>query len=58
MDLASGKPVNLYVVICHASIDRRLESLTNGKTDAAEPVLDGRPIGAASCQHYHAGRQR
>jgi hypothetical protein len=43
--LNSVKPVNIYVVICDGSIDRKLESLTDEKTDAAELVLDGRLIG-------------
>jgi SNF2-related domain/Helicase conserved C-terminal domain len=41
----SLKPVNVYVVICTGSIDRRLESLVQEKSDAAELVLDGRLIG-------------
>jgi hypothetical protein len=43
--LNSVKPVNIYVVICDGSIDRKLESLTDEKTDAADLVLDGRLIG-------------
>src|ERR1051326_132713 len=43
--LNSVKPVNIYVILCHGTIDRRLESLTDEKTDAAELVLDGRLIG-------------
>ena len=41
----SVKPVNVYVVLCTGSIDRRLESLVQEKSDAAELVLDGRLIG-------------
>jgi SNF2 family DNA or RNA helicase len=41
----SVKPINVYVVFCNGSIDRRLESLTQEKTDASELVLDGRLIG-------------
>ena len=41
----SAKPVNVYVVICQGTIDRRLESLIQDKGDAAELVLDGRLIG-------------
>jgi hypothetical protein len=43
--LNSFKPVNVYVVLCQGTVDRKLESLTNEKTDAAELVLDGRLIG-------------
>jgi hypothetical protein len=46
--LNSVKPVNVYVVLCDGSIDRKLESLTDEKTDAAELVLDGRLIGERS----------
>jgi hypothetical protein len=41
----SEKPVNVYVVICEGTIDRKLESLIGDKGDAAELVLDGRLIG-------------
>jgi hypothetical protein len=41
----SVKPVNIYVVLCAGTIDRKLESLTDEKSDAAELVLDGRLIG-------------
>jgi hypothetical protein len=41
----SVKLVNVYVVLCTGSIDRRLESLVQEKSDAAELVLDGRLIG-------------
>jgi len=41
----SVKPVNVYVVLCTGSIDRRLEALIQEKSDAAELVLDGRLIG-------------
>jgi hypothetical protein len=41
----SVKPVNVYVVLCTGSIDRRLEPLVQEKSDAAELVLDGRLIG-------------
>ena len=41
----SQKPVNVYVVICTGTIDRKLESLIQDKGDAAELVLDGRLIG-------------
>jgi hypothetical protein len=43
--LNSVKPVNVYVVLCEGTIDRRLESLIQDKGDAAELVLDGRLIG-------------
>lgn len=43
--LNSVRPVNIYVVVCQGTIDLRLESLTDEKTDAAELVLDGRLIG-------------
>ena len=46
--LNSVKSVNVYVVLCTGSIDRKLESLTDEKTDAAELVLDGRLIGERS----------
>jgi hypothetical protein len=41
----SLKAVNVYVVLCQGSIDRKLESLVQEKSDAAELVLDGRLIG-------------
>lgn len=41
----SVRPVNVYVVICDGTIDRKLESLVQEKGDAAELVLDGRLIG-------------
>jgi hypothetical protein len=41
----SVKPVNVYVILCDGTIDAKLESLTDEKTDAAELVLDGRLIG-------------
>jgi len=41
----SEKPVNVYVVLCSGTIDRKLESLIQDKGDAAELVLDGRLIG-------------
>jgi hypothetical protein len=41
----SAKPVNIYVVLCIGTIDRKLESLIGDKGDAAELVLDGRLIG-------------
>jgi hypothetical protein len=43
--LNSVRGVNIYVVVCQGTIDLRLESLTDEKTDAAELVLDGRLIG-------------
>ena len=43
--LNSVRPVNVYVVLCEGTIDRRLESLIQDKGDAAELVLDGRLIG-------------
>jgi hypothetical protein len=43
--LNSVQPVNVYVVLCTGSIDRRLESLVQEKSAAAELVLDGRLIG-------------
>lgn len=43
--MTSSKPVNVYVVICTGTIDRKLESLIQDKGDAAELVLDGRLIG-------------
>ena len=46
--LNSVKPINVYVVFCNGSIDRRLEALTQEKTDASELVLDGRLIGERS----------
>jgi hypothetical protein len=46
--LNSEKPVNIYVVLCQGSIDRKLESLTDEKTDASDLVLDGRLIGERS----------
>lgn len=44
----SVKPVNVYVVLCQGSIDRKLESLVQEKGDAAELVLDGQLIGERS----------
>lgn len=41
----SAKPVNVYVVLCQGTIDRKLESLVQEKSDSAELVLDGRLIG-------------
>jgi hypothetical protein len=43
--MTSEKPVNVYVIVCHGTIDLRLESLIQDKGDAAELVLDGRLIG-------------
>jgi hypothetical protein len=43
--LNSVAPVNVYVVLCTGSIDRRLESLVQEKSAAAELVSDGRLIG-------------
>src|ERR1039458_1579307 len=43
--MPSTKPVNVYVVLCAGTIDRKLESLIQDKGDAAELVLDGRLIG-------------
>ena len=43
--MTSTKPVNVYVVLCAGTIDRKLESLIQDKGDAAELVLDGRLIG-------------
>jgi hypothetical protein len=43
--MTSAKPVNVYVVICDGTIDRRLESLIGEKGDSSELVLDGRLIG-------------
>jgi hypothetical protein len=44
----SVKPVNVYVILCQGSIDRKLESLIQEKSDAAELVLDGQLIGERS----------
>jgi hypothetical protein len=44
----SVKPVNVYVVLCTGTIDRRLEALVQEKSDATELVLDGRLIGERS----------
>src|SRR5271169_6017277 len=41
----SVKPINVYVVFCDGTIDARLESLTDEKSDSAELVLDGQLIG-------------
>jgi SNF2 family DNA or RNA helicase len=46
--MTSAKPVNVYVVLCTGSIDRRLESLVQEKSDAAELVLDGRLVGEST----------
>ena len=43
--LNSYRPVNIYPVIADGTIDRRLESLTEEKGDAAELVLDGQLLG-------------
>ena len=43
--LNSEKPVNVYVVICNGTVDRKLESLVQEKTDSVELALDGRLIG-------------
>jgi Helicase conserved C-terminal domain len=44
----SERSVNVYVVLCSGTIDRKLESLVGDKGDAAELVLDGRLIGERS----------
>ena len=41
----SERPVNVYIVVCHGTIDARLESLIQEKGDAAELVLDGKLMG-------------
>ena len=41
----SEQPVNVYVVLCNGTIDRKLESLVQEKTDSVELALDGRLIG-------------
>jgi hypothetical protein len=46
--LTSPFPVNVYVVICDGTIDRKLESLCQEKGDSSELVLDGRLIGERS----------
>ena len=46
--LTSPFPVNVYVVICDGTIDRKLESLCQEKGDSAELVLDERLIGERS----------
>jgi hypothetical protein len=43
--LNSPDDVNVYVVICEGTIDRKLEAMTQEKTDAAELVLDGHLLG-------------
>ena len=43
--LNSYRPVNIYPIIAEGTIDRRLESLTGEKGDAAELVLDGQLLG-------------
>jgi hypothetical protein len=44
----STRPINVYVVLVDGTIDARLESLIQEKSDAAELVLDGRLIGERS----------
>ncbi len=46
--MTSPWPVNVYVVLCEGTIDRRLESLVGEKGDSAELVLDGHLIGERS----------
>jgi SNF2 family DNA or RNA helicase len=46
--LTSRKPVNVYVVLCNGTVDRKLEALNWEKTDSIELALDGRLIGERS----------
>jgi hypothetical protein len=46
--LTSRKDVNVYVVLCNGTIDRKLEALNWEKTDSVELALDGRLIGERS----------
>lgn len=46
--MTSRKPVNIYVVICDGTIDRKLESLVQEKGDSSDLVLDGRLMGERS----------
>jgi len=46
--MTSRKPVNVYVVICDGTMDRKLESLVQEKGDSSELVLDGRLLGERS----------
>lgn len=43
--LNSVKPVNTYRLICDGSIDRKMESQCDEKSDSAELVLDGHLLG-------------
>lgn len=43
--LNSKKPVNIYPIICNGTIDRKLESMIDEKSDATELVLDGQLMG-------------
>ena len=43
--LNSQKPVNVYVVLADGTIDAKLESQVDDKSDAQELVLDGRLLG-------------
>jgi superfamily II DNA/RNA helicase len=43
--LNSVKPLNAYRLICNGSIDRKMESQIDEKSDAAEMVLDGHLLG-------------
>jgi hypothetical protein len=45
--LNSTGPVNSYRLICEGTIDRRLESQIDEKSDAAELILDGHLLGEA-----------
>lgn len=41
----SPHPVNIYVVLCQGTVDRKLEALIQEKGDASELVLDGQLLG-------------
>jgi hypothetical protein len=43
--LDSEADVNVYVILCEGSIDRKLEGMNDEKGDAAELVLDGALLG-------------
>lgn len=48
--LTSTKPVKVFVVLCDASIDRRLEALQWEKSDSVELALDGHLIRESSTE--------
>ncbi len=46
--LVSEKPINVYILLTHGTIDRKLESLVQDKSNASDLVLDGCLMGERS----------